>query len=97
MTEAEADVAIPSLPYTDEDLVIVSGVQKEHESNVYGYISTMDYQVTHRPDHHCAAKSSQKCGFRMISLVSRMNIAQTIPNDGDGDLLSPRGVASAPG
>lgn len=45
MTEAEAEVAIPSLPYTDEDLVIVSGVQKEHESNVYGYISTMDYQV----------------------------------------------------
>ena len=45
MTEAEAEVAVPSLPYTDEDLVIVSGVQKEHESNVYGYISTMDYQV----------------------------------------------------
>lgn len=45
MTEDEAAVAIPSLPYADEDLVILSGVEKEHESNVYGYITTMDYQV----------------------------------------------------
>ncbi|OQR77484.1 glutamate receptor U1-like [Tropilaelaps mercedesae] len=45
MTEDEAAVAIPSLPYADEDLVILSGVDKEHESNVYGYITTMDYQV----------------------------------------------------
>ncbi|XP_022686275.1 glutamate receptor 2-like [Varroa jacobsoni] len=45
MTQDEAAVAIPSLPYADEDLVILSGVDKEHESNVYGYITTMDYQV----------------------------------------------------
>lgn len=46
MTQDEAAVAIPSLPYADEDLVILSGVDKEHESNVYGYITTMDYQVS---------------------------------------------------
>lgn len=48
MTEASAriaEVAVPSLPFTEEDLVILSGVDKEFVSNVYGLITTMDYQV----------------------------------------------------
>lgn len=50
MTEASArvaEVAVPSLPYDEEDLVILSGVDKQYVSNVYGVITTMDYQVSY--------------------------------------------------
>ncbi|XP_075539159.1 glutamate receptor ionotropic, kainate glr-3-like [Dermacentor variabilis] len=45
LTEKEATVANPSPAYTDEDMVILSGVEKEHKSNVYGYIRAFDLQV----------------------------------------------------
>ncbi|KAG0426686.1 hypothetical protein HPB47_026216 [Ixodes persulcatus] len=45
LTEREAMVANPSPPYTDEDMIILSGVAKEHKSNVYGYISAFDLHV----------------------------------------------------
>lgn len=45
LTEQEATVANPSPAYTDEDMIILSGVDKEHKSNVYGYIRAFDLQV----------------------------------------------------
>lgn len=45
LTEQEATVANPSPAYTDEDMIILSGVEKEHKSNVYGYIRAFDLQV----------------------------------------------------
>lgn len=45
LTEEEMAVANPSPAYTDEDMVILSGVEKEHKSNVYGYIRAFDLQV----------------------------------------------------
>lgn len=45
LAEADALMANPSPSYADEDMVILSGVEKEHKSNVYGYISAFDLHV----------------------------------------------------
>lgn len=45
LTEGDASIANPSPPYADEDMVILSGVKKEHKSNVYGYVSAFDVHV----------------------------------------------------
>ncbi|XP_064460524.1 glutamate receptor ionotropic, kainate 3-like [Ornithodoros turicata] len=45
LTEEDASIANPSPPYADEDMVILSGVEKEHKSNVYGYVSAFDVNV----------------------------------------------------